>query len=114
MAKTIMVVTGKLDTSLTIKTLLEKNGYEVIVAANADECLKKLKINKPGLFLIVSMMPKEKILETATKLKRVKIAYLITNEDENEELKLYSNVIGFVDEPRDINGFLRKIKEFLK
>jgi DNA-binding response OmpR family regulator len=110
--KTIMIVVSNPDVSSTIGTLLKKNGYRVTVAFNADECLEKLKNGKPDLILIegVGIIARTKILETVTKLKKIKVAYLITDESETENLKLYGNVIGFIDEPTNINEFLKKIR----
>jgi len=112
--KRILIFDNNLDNGLTIKVLLKKNGYEVSNSINQQDCIKKLKKSKPDLFLIDAMMPREKILKTAIKIKGLKIIYLITDESEKEHLKLYKNVVGFINEPRDINSFLNKIKEFLK
>lgn len=114
MAKKIMLVHDKSDVCSTIKTLLEKNDYEVIIAYNAEECIKKLKNNKPDLILINGIMNRSRVLEVASKLTGVKIAYLIVDESEEENLKLYKNVIGFINEPRNINEFLKKIKELIR
>lgn len=111
MAKTIMLVDNDSDVCSTIETLLKKNGYRVISAVDAEECLKKLKSNKLNLLLISAMMPRKKILENAVKIKGLKIAYLIADESETENLELYENVVGFIDEPRNINDFLARIKE---
>lgn len=114
MGKRIMIVVDDSDTCSTIETLLKRNGYEVVCAVDSEDCLKKLESDKPNLLLISSLMPKEKILENATKIKGLKIAYLTADESEIGHLDLYKNVVGFVDEPRDIDKFLKKIKDLLK
>lgn len=43
MAKKIMVVDDEQDIRITVKAVLEKNGYKVVAAVNADDCLKKIK-----------------------------------------------------------------------
>ena len=67
MKKTIMLVDDDLDTNKTIKTILEKNDYHVIISVNCNDCLKKLTTTKPNLILIESFMPKGKILEISNK-----------------------------------------------
>ena len=107
-----MVVDDDLDTNTTIKTILEKNNYRVITAVSYNDCLKKLKTTHPHLILIESFMSKGKILKIADQ-KRIKIAYLITEKEEKEDLKLYKNVIGFIEEPRDIKQFIKNIKKLI-
>jgi DNA-binding response OmpR family regulator len=113
MIKSVMILDGNLDTCSTIETILRKNDYNVIIAKNNLDCLKKLKIHKPNLLLIPSMASKENILESVVKIKGLKIVYLVTDESEMENLKLYKNVLGFINEPRDIHEFLEKIKKIL-
>jgi DNA-binding NtrC family response regulator len=115
MGKTILIVVKNFDISFTIETLLRKNGYNVIGVNNADDCLKELKKNRINLILIdgVGLVARTKILETAVKIKGLKIAYLIHDEYDEKDLKLYKNVVGFIDEPRNINNFLIKLKELL-
>lgn len=111
-----MTVVVDSDVSLTIETLLKENGYSVISVANADECITRLKSSQPNLILVdgVGVEEKANILEAAKRYKKMKVAYLIRDRSEQGDLKLYSNVVGFVDEPRNIREFLKKIKEMLK
>jgi DNA-binding response OmpR family regulator len=113
MNKTILIFDDDTDTRETIKTILEKNGYNVFTAVNCDACLKKIEKIKPDLVLIESFMSKKGILECVGKMKNTKIAYLITDEDEKEDLDLYKNVIGFVKEPFNIDEFLKDIKRLI-
>ena len=112
--KTILIVDDHPDIVFTIELLLKKNNYNVLTALSAEECVKKLKTNKPNLILIDGLAAREKILDAAAKVRGLRIAYLITDEAEKENFKLYSNVAGFINEPSDIKKFLEKIKELLK
>lgn len=98
----------------TIKTLLEKNGYEVIIAHSDEECLRKLKKSRANLLLIGYVATRGAILDNVRNMKKLKIAYLITDESEAEHLELYANVVGFLKGSDNINVFLEKIKAFLK
>ncbi len=53
-----------------------KAGFKVIVAINADDCLKKLKTSKPALILMDIMMPGTPVRDAVPKIKGTKIAYL--------------------------------------
>lgn len=114
MRKTILLFNHNLDTCFTIKTLLERNGYDVVTVTTAENCLKKLDIFNPSLLLMESTLPREKVLKKAVKMKNLKIAYLIVDKSEMEYLKLYKNVIGFINEPTNIKNFIDKIEELLK
>ena len=73
MAKKIMVVDDEADIRSSVKTILEKEGYEVITAVNGDDCLKKLEKGKPDLILLDIMMPGTPVREIVKKIKEVKI-----------------------------------------
>jgi len=57
MGKTIMVVDDEADIRETVKAVLEKEGYTVVTAVNADDALKKEATAKPALILMDIMMP---------------------------------------------------------
>jgi DNA-binding NtrC family response regulator len=113
MNKTIMVVMDKRDDRETIKTLLRKNNYNVITSTNCKNCLEKIKKYKPTLILIGSFQSRTNILEAVQKIKSVKIVHITTDIKEKENLKLYKNVIGFIEEPFDIEEFLKKIDKLV-
>ena len=114
MAKTIMVVDDETDNRNTVKTILEKNGYTVVTAVNADDCLKQLGKVKPDLILLDIMMPGTPIGKIVPKIKDTKIIYLTAvrlSEAETEDLfKDKKNIVGFINKPYDINDLLKKVK----
>ena len=117
MAKTIMIVDDEMDIRSTVKTVLEKNGYEVVTAVDGDDCLKKLKKEKVDLILLDIMMPGTPVREVVKKIKDVKIVYLSvvrTSEAEKENLLKSKNIVDFIQKPFDINGLLKKVKELVK
>lgn len=116
MSKTIMVVDDEQDIRLTVKTILEKNGYKVITAESGDDCLEKLKKDKPDLILMDIMMPGTPVRDIVKKIKNIKIAYLTVvrlAEAEKEELLKSKNIVGYIEKPFDIDELLKKVKEFL-
>lgn len=111
--KTIMVVDDEEDIRNTVEEVLTKNGYNVIKAVNADDCLEKLKKNKPDLILLDIMMPGTPVRVAAPKMK-AKIAFLSVvrmSEAEKENLLRSKNIVGFLEKPFDINDLLKKVKE---
>jgi DNA-binding response OmpR family regulator len=112
MAKTIMVMHKNGDTRLSIKTLLEKNGYKVIEVLSFKDFLSKVNKNI-DLVLINGLMPRSKIVEISRK-NGLRVAYFLSSDISEDELQLYKNVIGYIDEPHDIEKFLKKIKVLIR
>jgi len=116
MAKIIMVVDDEPDNRSTVKTVLEKNGYQVITAINADDALKKVKKSKPDLILMDIMMPGTPVREIVPKLAPIKILYLSvvrTSEAEREDLMKSKNIVGFVQKPFDIDDLVKQVSKFV-
>ena len=116
--KTIMVVDDEPDIRATVGTILKKNGYQVMTAVNADDCLKKIKAgNNPDLILMDIMMPGTSVREIIPKLpKSIKIVYLSvvrTSEAEREDLLNVGNIVDFIQKPFDVNTLVQKVKRFV-
>lgn len=65
----IMTVDDEPDIRFMVRRILEKAGYEVIEARNGEECLEKLKKEKPDLILLDVMMPGLNGWETLKKIR---------------------------------------------
>jgi CheY-like chemotaxis protein len=114
--KTIMVVDDEPDNRTTLEAVLGKNGYKVITAVSGDDCLEKLKKEKPVLILMDIMMPGTPVREVVKKIKNIKIAYLSvvrTSEAEREALLEQKNIVDFIQKPFDINDLLKKVKKIV-
>ncbi|MFO8057053.1 MAG: response regulator [bacterium] len=57
--KSIMIVDDEPDILLYLETLLADQGYRVIKARSAEEAWEKLREDKPDLFCLDIMMPKQ-------------------------------------------------------
>jgi len=116
MSKTIMVVDDEPDIRSTVKTVLEKNGFNVVTAMSGDDCLKQLGSTKPDLILMDVMMPGTPVRDIVKKISGTKIAFLSvvrTSEAEKEQLLGQSNVVDYIQKPFDINNLLNKIKKIV-
>jgi len=116
MKKTIMVVDDEVDNRTTIKTVLEKEGYNVVVAVNGDDAMKKVKAAKPALILMDIMMPGTPVKDIIPKLAPIKVAYLSvvrTSEAEKENLMKSKNIVDFIQKPFDIDELIRRVKKIV-
>ena len=75
MVKKIMIVNDDADVVYEARLVLEHQGYEVMEAYSGEDCLNKIKEEKPDLILLDVMMPEMDGWEV---LRRIK---------ENEELR---------------------------
>ncbi len=113
MTKTIMVVDDEADNRTTVKMVLEKNGYKVILAVSGDDALKKWTASKPDLVLMDIMMPGTPVRDILPKMVGAKVAYLSvvrTSEAEKENLMKSKNIVGFIQKPFDIDKLVAKVK----
>jgi CheY-like chemotaxis protein len=65
----IMLIDDDADFIESTKMVLEKHSYEVLMANNGDEGLRKVKQNKPDLILLDIIMPATDGFAVAKKLK---------------------------------------------
>jgi CheY-like chemotaxis protein len=66
----ILLVDDDADFVDSTKTVLESKPYEVIVAVNGDECLRKAREENPDLILLDVIMPVEDGFTAAEQLKK--------------------------------------------
>ena len=111
-----MIVDDEVDIRETIKTILEREGYNIVMAVSGDDCLKKLETIKPNLILLDIMMPGTPVRDVVKKIKGAKIIYcsaVRTSDAEREQLLSASNVIDFIQKPFDINELIKKVKKMV-
>ena len=116
MFKTIMIVDDEEDNRITVRDILESNGYKVVTAVDGDDCLKKLKRVKPALILMDLMMPGTPVSLVVREIPEIKIAYLTvmkTSDSEREILTRAENVVAFIQKPFEIDYFLKMIKKLV-
>ncbi|MFQ5975695.1 MAG: response regulator [Candidatus Hydrothermarchaeales archaeon] len=65
----ILLVDDEPDIVFTTRMMLEKDGHQVSVAKNSEECMKMLENDLPDLILLDIMMPGENGWETCRKVK---------------------------------------------
>ncbi|MBI2629497.1 response regulator [Candidatus Pacearchaeota archaeon] len=116
--KIVMVVDDEEDIRRTMKLLLEKNKYKVILCVDADDALKKLKKEKPDLILLDIMMPGTPVREMISKIsKDVKISFLSVvrmSDAEKEGLKISKNIVDYIQKPFDNSDLLKRVNKILE
>ncbi len=65
----VLVADDELDIRFLVKTILEKNGYEVLLARDGAEALQKARSEVPDLILLDVMMPERSGWEVCRILK---------------------------------------------
>ena len=117
MAKKIMIVDDEPDISTPVKEVLERNGYKVVTAINADDCLKKVQAGeKPDLILMDIVMPGTPVRKIIPKLGKIKIAYLSvvrTSEAEKADLMKNKNIVDIIQKPFELAELVKRVKRLV-
>jgi|SRR3989338_4835287 len=120
--KTIMVVDDEEDTRLSVKSVLEDEGFAVIMAKDGQDCLNKLDEAKPVLILLDIMMPgltSIQIIKAIRKNKetaKIKIIFLtvVRFADITQKDLMVENVVDFIEKPFNNYNLIERIKKVIK
>ncbi len=122
-AKKILVVDDEPDMVMVLGKFLEHNGFEVITAADGDECIAKAKGENSALALILldNVMPNMNGQTALVKLKSSKetrdipviMVTAISDEDDIAAAQR-CGAAEYVVKPFDYAVLLEKIKHILK
>lgn len=114
--KIIMVVDDNEDLGGIIKRILDKEGYETIIALNGEECLEKIKEVKPSLILLDIMMPGIPVADLTQQIKDIKIAYLSAvriSQTDKENMMQQKNIVDFIPKPFETDELILKVKDLV-
>jgi CheY-like chemotaxis protein len=120
-ASKILIVDDERDIVTIIDKILKKSGYEVIIANDGLECIKKVETESPDLILLDNIMPNMDGPTTLAKLKASKktakipiimITALADQEHMNGAQK--KGVVEYIIKPFDYSVLLEKIAQVLK
>lgn len=115
MQKKIMIVDDEPDIRTPIEEVLERNGYKVVTAVSADDCLKKvLAGEKPDLILMDIVMPGTPVGKIIPKLGKIKIAYLSVvrvSEAERKDLMKNKNIVDIIQKPFELRELIKIVKK---
>jgi CheY-like chemotaxis protein len=117
MAKKILVVDDEADVRTFLRTLLQKHGYEVVLATDGFEGLKILKETKPDLITLDLMMPKQSGTDMYRKLQKdkelVKIPVIVISGLSGRHLAVPEPLAVF-DKPINPEQFMEVVEKALE
>jgi two-component system response regulator VicR len=115
MAKRILVVDDKIEDLENMRSLLEKEGYEVLTAANGAEAIDLMKTCKCDLILIDILMPTFSGYDLLRLLREkmnhnVKMVYVSIVPKKDVDLE---GIDGFIQKPFSAKTFISTVKRVL-
>ncbi len=121
MAK-ILLVDDEPEIVYLTRTMLEKAGYEVMVANDSAECFERLKEEKPDLILMDIMLPDDDGWAACRKIKEnektqhipVAMFTVRSSEDSVEKSFKYSHADAHINKPFQMKELLDTVKGLLE
>lgn len=118
----IMIVDDEHNVRYVVRKMLETEGYKVSEASNGNECLEKLKEEKPDLILLDIMMPDLdgwKVLEKIRSnddLKSIPIAMLTVKSLTTDTVRRddIEGLVDYIVKPFTKKSLSGKVKEILE
>ncbi len=115
----ILHVDDEPDTLNVVKTILEKEGYDVVSVLNGSDALKHINLN--GFSLIISdiMMPDMSGWDLFTRITKVKpeykVIFLSIVDISPEKLKEIqaAGIKDYIKKPFSLNDFVSRVKKVL-
>ncbi|MFH1783687.1 MAG: response regulator [bacterium] len=122
MAKKILVVDDEENICKVIKGRLQASGYEVILAANGDEALEKIKEEPPDLIILDIMMPVMDGVETAKQIKDLNLkppipVIILTAKGDRKsvvDIMIKTQAKDYIAKPFDPDNLLNSISKLLE
>ena len=110
----ILLVDDEVDFLELMKTRLEANGYEVIIANNGREALDRFKNDKPAAMLLDIMMPEMdglSVLKAIRAKDAVLPIFIVTAFSNEERVKVAGklNATGFIVKTQDLGREIKNI-----
>ena len=104
---TILIVDDHDDIRELLRDFFHSNGHRVVTAADADECLERVRDEKPVLILMDIMMPRVHGVEAMRRVKAIDpniMVIMITAVDDKEisEEAMASGATDYITKPIDL------------
>ncbi len=121
MSRKILIADDEPNIVAALEFLLERNGYEVLVARNGDEALQLIEVSVPELVLLDVMMPAKsgyevcKCIRQRTDWQHIKIIMLSAKGRDVEIMKgLEIGADLYVTKPFSTRDLMKKIGTLLE
>ncbi|NMO14308.1 response regulator [Pyxidicoccus fallax] len=113
--KTVMVVDDELDIAEAVKSILEDEGYNVVICANGREALRSLDGTRPDLAIVDIMMPVMNGYETIKAIRRHpehgKLPLLIMSAIDPSVKPPEFDSIGLLKKPFALKDLLQRVQQ---
>jgi CheY-like chemotaxis protein len=124
MPQKILVADDELDIRNLVKIILEKNNYQVTVAANGVEALEKAESELPDLILLDVIMPAKsgwevcKILKSKDETKHIPIVIftvlsVMVGDKASMKYAEEAGADGYLPKPFNTSELLAQVKKYL-
>lgn len=118
----IMIVDDELDTLESFKTVLENEGFDIVMASSGQECLDKLRKEKVDLILIDFFMPEMSGRRTVERIREdpgltdAKVAFLTVAGfgDKGKSILEELNVVDYLRKSITMDEFIVRINKMLE
>jgi DNA-binding response OmpR family regulator len=113
----ILHVDDEEDTLAVVKTILEKEGYEVVSVKRGELALEKIKLNGFSLLILDIMMPDMSGWELFSRISIIKpdyrVIFLTILEITEEKVKELQNagIKDYIRKPFDRIDFVNRVKK---
>lgn len=113
----ILHVDDEEDTLTVVKTILEKEGYEVVSVKRGELALEKIKLNGFSLLILDIMMPDMSGWELFSRISIIKpdyrVIFLTILEITEEKVKELQNagIKDYIRKPFDRIDFVNRVKK---
>ncbi|MCX7956543.1 MAG: response regulator [Endomicrobia bacterium] len=120
MIKKILVIDDEPSIANLIKYNLEYEGYEVEIALNGNEALKKVKEFKPELITLDVLMPEMngfqvlELLKQDEETKNIPVIFISIVEGVQKERGFHLGAVDFLSKPIEFGELLKTIKSIEK
>lgn len=118
--KRILHVDDEQDTLSVVKTILEKEGYEVVSASNGKDALKSIDLDGFSLIILDIMMPDMSGWDLFTRIAEVKPNYkiiflsVIDVSEEKQKVLKEAGIKDYIKKPFDRDDFVARVKKALE
>lgn len=131
----VMVVDDNVDTCKLVGDILTHEGYQVVCVQSGEECLKRLKKERPELVLLDIMMPQMSGWDTFEKIKKtydmhgwnmyekirdrggtaMKVAFMTVIEASEERKKLLKQwgIADYITKPFETKDLIKRVKKII-
>lgn len=116
MSKKILIADDEPKLREMLAEVLTEEGYEVVTAADGEEAVEKIVIERPDLLLLDIKMPNMTGLDVLEAVRRANARLPIIISSAYTRMKsdiavLTSNVKAYLVKPLDIDELLAKVRE---